>query len=264
MKSKRKGFTLGELLIVVAIIAILVVVSVPIFAEQLGKTKEITCMANRRSLFGVLATEYQSGEIDEAKITSLNLTKDNGYLFEGTEYSCPDGGTITAKLENGTIKISCSEHHTAYSFGDVDTMNAIKTCFTSQMDKANISNVDSTANTTNTLAILENLKNAGYENMDGFTCWRFDKNSNNNGTFLFTTVDITKLKPGTSIPVLQYRFDSNNYTVWKGTVKETTLNKKTYNIIGGTSGSAINGDKVDQTYLKALDCYEKLLKEIGV
>ena len=37
MKKSRKGFTLAELLIVVAIIAVLVAVAIPVFGNQLEK-----------------------------------------------------------------------------------------------------------------------------------------------------------------------------------------------------------------------------------
>ncbi|MGO4946443.1 type IV pilin protein [Blautia sp. Sow4_E7] len=37
MKKSRKGFTLAELLIVVAIIAVLVAVAIPVFGSQLEK-----------------------------------------------------------------------------------------------------------------------------------------------------------------------------------------------------------------------------------
>ncbi len=48
MKDK-KGFTLAELLIVVAIIGVLVAVSIPIFTSQLEKSKEATDIANLRA-----------------------------------------------------------------------------------------------------------------------------------------------------------------------------------------------------------------------
>lgn len=40
MKQNQKGFTLAELLIVVAIIAVLVAVSIPIFNKQLEKARD--------------------------------------------------------------------------------------------------------------------------------------------------------------------------------------------------------------------------------
>ena len=46
MKKKRKGFTLAELLIVVAIIAVLVAIGIPIFTSLLEKSREANDAAN--------------------------------------------------------------------------------------------------------------------------------------------------------------------------------------------------------------------------
>ena len=46
-----KGFTLGELLIVVGIISVLVAMSIPIFTSQLEKAREATDAANIRSQY---------------------------------------------------------------------------------------------------------------------------------------------------------------------------------------------------------------------
>ena len=48
---EKKGFTLAELLIVVAIIAVLVAIAIPIFTTQLEKAREATDMANIRSAY---------------------------------------------------------------------------------------------------------------------------------------------------------------------------------------------------------------------
>ena len=52
MKTKKyKGFTLAEMLIVVAIIAVLVAVAIPIFSSQLEKSRDATSVANMRSAY---------------------------------------------------------------------------------------------------------------------------------------------------------------------------------------------------------------------
>ena len=56
MKNK-KGFTLAELLIVVAILAVLVAVSIPIFTSQLEKSRESVDAANIRSQYSEVMAE---------------------------------------------------------------------------------------------------------------------------------------------------------------------------------------------------------------
>ena len=56
--KKSKGFTLAELLIVVAIIAVLVAIAIPIFSNQLEKARESTDAANVRSAYAQIVTNY--------------------------------------------------------------------------------------------------------------------------------------------------------------------------------------------------------------
>jgi type IV pilus assembly protein PilA len=57
-KLNKKGFTLAELLIVVAIIGVLVAVSIPIFTAQLKKSKAAVDAANARSIYSELSADY--------------------------------------------------------------------------------------------------------------------------------------------------------------------------------------------------------------
>ncbi len=59
-KMNKKGFTLAELLIVVAIIAVLVAIAIPVFGAQLEKAKERTDLANLRSAYGEAVANYLS------------------------------------------------------------------------------------------------------------------------------------------------------------------------------------------------------------
>lgn len=62
MKNNRKGFTLAELLAVVAIIGILVAVSIPIFTKQLNKAREAADIANERAArTAAIADFYSNG-----------------------------------------------------------------------------------------------------------------------------------------------------------------------------------------------------------
>ena len=60
MRKRDKGFTLAELLIVVAIIAVLVAIAIPIFSSQLEKSREAVDLANIRSAYAeVMAAATQ-------------------------------------------------------------------------------------------------------------------------------------------------------------------------------------------------------------
>lgn len=113
MKDK-KGFTLAELLIVVAIIGVLVAVSIPIFSSQLEKSREATDIANLRAAKAeaiTTAIEIESGGTDAASYNGLTRKKETGnnYYYEGyynintgkfqAEYIGVGKGT---KLDGGT------------------------------------------------------------------------------------------------------------------------------------------------------------------
>ena len=61
-RNGKKGFTLAELLIVVAIIGVLVAISVPIFTGQLEKSKDAVTIANLRSAYSEAASVYLLGD----------------------------------------------------------------------------------------------------------------------------------------------------------------------------------------------------------
>ena len=60
----KKGFTLVEMLIVVAIIAILIAVSIPMIGGALEKTREAVDDANHRDAIALGNIAFLSGEAD--------------------------------------------------------------------------------------------------------------------------------------------------------------------------------------------------------
>ena len=58
MKNNKKGFTLAELLVVVAIIAVLVAIAIPVFSGALTKAQEAADEANLRAAYAKAVTNY--------------------------------------------------------------------------------------------------------------------------------------------------------------------------------------------------------------
>lgn len=78
-KLNKKGFTLAELLIVVAIIAVLVAVSVPVFNSKLEKSREAVDVANMRAAKVAAAAAYLNDEIPEGD-TVVYYDAENGTI----------------------------------------------------------------------------------------------------------------------------------------------------------------------------------------
>ena len=75
MKQNDRGFTLMELLIVIAIIAVLVAIAIPMFSSQLEKSREVTDLANVRAAYAQVSTEAMLGDTDAAVTVKLRQKK---------------------------------------------------------------------------------------------------------------------------------------------------------------------------------------------
>lgn len=70
-KNNKKGFTLAELLIVVAIIAVLAGISIPVFTAQRDRANAAVDVANIRALYAEAMADYVStGETGERNYTT--------------------------------------------------------------------------------------------------------------------------------------------------------------------------------------------------
>lgn len=100
-KRNKKGFTLAELLIVVAIIAVLVAISIPIFTSQLEKSKEATDAANLRAAY---AEVMAAALTDEAPVGGS--VKDGVYTSAPVEIKQTTAGWQSSSIkEIGGVKV---------------------------------------------------------------------------------------------------------------------------------------------------------------
>ena len=94
-KENKKGFTLAELLIVVAIIAVLVAISIPIFTSQLEKSREAVDLANMRSAYAECSAAVLSATAP-SDTTNYTYSNTNGVI------TCIATVTLTQNQDNWT------------------------------------------------------------------------------------------------------------------------------------------------------------------
>ena len=109
-KNNRKGFTLAELLIVVAIIGVLVAISIPIFTAQLDKARDATSIANLRSAYAEYMADYITDTVNEAGYPAKIATTDGNLFNSGiTADDLPFTVTGTVAAGNKTVKFSMAD-----------------------------------------------------------------------------------------------------------------------------------------------------------
>lgn len=70
-RENKKGFTLAELLVVVAIVGILVAISIPVFTAQLGKARRATNNANLRAAKAAAVSEYLTSDNNDGNTDTI-------------------------------------------------------------------------------------------------------------------------------------------------------------------------------------------------
>ena len=93
----QTGFTLVEILIVVAIIALLAAIAIPNFVQARVSSQRAACIANLKQIDGAKST----WALEFKKLSSAS--PDDGQLFGATRYirrkpGCPANGTYTIDI----------------------------------------------------------------------------------------------------------------------------------------------------------------------
>ena len=118
-KNNKKGFTLAELLIVVAIIAVLTAIAIPVFSTQLEKSREATDQANVRSAYAEVMTQYLTDPDNDHTMTVTAKQQQTGWqgtpgsvttMIDGTEsiatYDAATGTYTVTITDSGSFTIT--------------------------------------------------------------------------------------------------------------------------------------------------------------
>lgn len=268
-RTKRDdGFTLSELLIVVAIVAVLVAIAIPVFTAQLKSAQEATCLANRTSAAHALTTAYitdgdginAAAVLEDAMGIKNVTTSGNRVIVPAGQGLCSTDGIVTLTQNNGTYTATCSVHG-----GDGHTLSSVEdlTAIWNVLAAENVSNIDSGAATNNpgshAAKALAKMKELGFDlEAMGAATWQY--NTKDGGKFLYwSTVDISGLSNGAKVPVMRYNFTTGTFTVWIGTVEAGVTSdaaKKPYNKLS----TSYTGYEPSTTSAKDTQTYDQMVK----
>ena len=117
LRQKQKGFTLVELIVVIAIIGILAGVMLPRFFGFTDDARDAAAIAEAKSIRSIGETyyakmgEWPDVEVDEDADKST-VDADQEYEFDGTitGFKADDGGSFTYQKNNGVPLVTCDEN----------------------------------------------------------------------------------------------------------------------------------------------------------
>ena len=115
VRGNKKGFTLAELLVVVAIVGILVAISIPVFTAQLSKARLATNQANMRAAKAAAVAEYLSEGKEGEVIYNYNIT--SGEVEEVVKDKVTQSASTKRDLdpEAGTDAVKGDTKYTKFS-----------------------------------------------------------------------------------------------------------------------------------------------------
>ena len=98
IRGNKKGFTLAELLVVVAIVGILVAISIPVFTSQLAKARKATNQANMRAAKAAAVAQYLTDNKDGKEAVYYDYDLEKGIATKGTA----DSSLTATAIEDAT------------------------------------------------------------------------------------------------------------------------------------------------------------------
>lgn len=108
-QTNRKGFTLAELLIVVAIIAVLVAIAIPVFTAQKHKAEVAVDQANLRAYYAELQADFITTGVVK-KLTELQVDFKTYKHLDGTKSSLIAGNYMLSVHPTGyEIIYTCND-----------------------------------------------------------------------------------------------------------------------------------------------------------
>ena len=289
MKKNKKGFTLAELLIVVAIIGVLVAIAIPIFTSQLEKSREATDLANVRSAYAQVMVDANLGITDTKITVQLKQKRDywqsssngtvtiGGITHSATGDESTDNWNGNARA-NGTCEVSFRENtgiffdwkggNGSYKYNlKEDLFNALNS--SKQLEiVSNNPNFEFDSKCPNSAYVPEIIKAIADDSLLKEGTWAYLGSAKNKSQryFFWTSFDTSMLGAGRKVPVIIQTGDRKYYVSTTTTEERTSKGQKyitvSEHILNDNGYKAIlRSGKEYSSLQEAYEAYEKIVSE---
>lgn len=294
MHNKNEGFTLVELIIVVAIMGVLIALLAPAYARHVEKSRETVDIANVRSAYAEIMAEVIDEDASNiVKVVKLKQKRNDWQAFDpvviaGKTHYKSEGNTANWKgipVANGECEVSYNEatgilfdwkgtgkdsSGTTIDFNEDLHGILDRTGILNDLIKQSVNRfeIDSKCLGSN----MVNKVNKQIEEQDNsllkYGTWAYlGSPSNSSGRYLFwTSVDTNTVGSGKKIPVIVSKANGGFYISETTTAYRNPTNKENYVAIADHIHNDYGfqqytkGDQYD-TLKEAYEAYSKLLKD---